>query len=136
MVPAKQRLETADLAGLQIHDRLIMERELAFRHRPPEICLQRAAGLHTRVHLRLEEAIGGAAIGLGAIKRHVGVLQESIRVRAVVWCDGDADACSDHHLMPLEIAGRCNRFDDAPRQGGRFRRFPYADLHDGEFIAA
>ena len=35
-----------------------------------------AARLHARVHAGFEEAIGAAAVGLGAIKRQIGVFQQ------------------------------------------------------------
>ena len=42
-----------------------------------------AARLHPGVHLRLEEAIGAAPVGLGAVQRQVGVLQQLVGVGAV-----------------------------------------------------
>ena len=64
------------------------------------IDFQRPARLHSRIHRPLEEAICAAAIALGPIQRHVGVLQQLIRIGAVVGRKGDADAGADVDLWP------------------------------------
>ena len=45
-----------------------------------------------RVHAGLEEAVGAAAVGLGAIEREVGVLQQLVGIAAVLRRQRDADA--------------------------------------------
>ncbi len=54
--------------------RLIVEIELVLAQRLAEIVLQLAALLQRRIHGRLEEAEGVAAVLLGAVEREVGVL--------------------------------------------------------------
>ena len=49
---------------LEIDDRLVVELELALGERLAEIELERAARLHARVHVRLEEAVDAAASAL------------------------------------------------------------------------
>ena len=92
MVPAQQRLAADDPVVADVDQRLVVQLELAAHERLAQVDLQRAARLHARVHLRLEEAVGAAAVGLGAVQRHVGVLQQLIRLGAVVRRHGDADA--------------------------------------------
>ena len=75
MTPAHQRLEAGDLAALDVDERLIEQLELAVLDRLAQIELDDAAGLHARVHFGFEEAVDAAAVGLGPIKRHVGVLE-------------------------------------------------------------
>ena len=43
------------------------------------------------------------ALGLGLIKRHVGVLQELVRRLAVVGKQGDADARADRDVEAVDI---------------------------------
>jgi hypothetical protein len=69
MVPAQQRFETRDFAGRDFDQRLIAEFELIGEERLAQIKLQPVAFLHVRIHIRLEEVIGAAAFGLGAIER-------------------------------------------------------------------
>ena len=75
MVPPQQRFETADFVALQIDQRLIVQFEFAVRQRLAQIHLQLAPLLHARVHLRLEEPIRAASVGLGTVQRHVRILQ-------------------------------------------------------------
>ena len=106
MVPADQGLEAADLVALEIDDRLVVELELAGRQRLAQVVLQGAPRLHLRVHLRLEEAEGAAAVALGAVERQVGVAHQLVGLVAVRRADGDADAGADHHLLAVDLVGR------------------------------
>ena len=83
MVPADQRLEAADLVAREIDDGLVVQLELAGRQRLAQVVLQRAARLHLRVHLRLEEAVGAAAVALGAVERQIGVPDQLVGARPV-----------------------------------------------------
>src|SRR6202008_3650785 len=105
MIPAQQRLEARDLAGLQQQDRLIMDLELAVGDRLAQVELEQAARLQPLVHLALEEAMGAAAVALGEVERHVGVLQQQVGVDAVVGRDGDADAGADYDVAALDVVG-------------------------------
>ena len=71
--------------------------------RRAQIDLKPAARLHARIHLRLEEAEGAAAVGLGAIERHVGVLEQPVGVVAVAGRERDADAGADRDLVAVEV---------------------------------
>ena len=73
--------------------------------RLPEIEFQRAPRLHLRVHLGLEEPVGAAPVGLGAVHREVGVLQELVGLGAVGGRHGDADAGVHRKAVAFELAG-------------------------------
>jgi hypothetical protein len=83
VTPPQQRLEARDLVALKIEQRLVMDFELMERERFAQVELKRGAALHARVHLWLEEAIGAAAVLLGAIERHVSLLEQLVGVIAV-----------------------------------------------------
>ena len=92
MVPAHQRLEARRPRRSQISiERLVVQLEFVGEQRLAQIELELAALLHLRVHFRLEEVIGAAPVGLGAVERHVGVAQQLIRLVTVGRRHGDAD---------------------------------------------
>jgi len=69
-----------------------MHVERAARQRVAQIELEIAACLRLDIHVLLEEAPGAASVGLGAVERHVGILQERVGIDAVARRDSDADA--------------------------------------------
>src|SRR4029077_13549794 len=71
MVPAKQRLEAGNDAGLKRDERLIKDFEFAGCERVAQIEFQRAAGSKAGVHIGLEKAKDAPAVFLGLIERHV-----------------------------------------------------------------
>ena len=95
MVPAQQRLEAADLVAREVDERLVVELELAVGQRLAQIDLQLAARLHVGVHVRLEEAVDAAPLGLGPVEGEIGVLEQLVGIGAVARRDGDADAGAD-----------------------------------------
>ncbi len=98
---------------LKIDHRLVVQLELAVGDGLAEIELERAARLQALVHFALEEPVRAAAVGLGEIERHVGVLQQQIRIGAVVWRDRDADAGADDDLVAVDIVRAADALDDA-----------------------
>ena len=92
MGPAQQRLDAGDLAGRQIHLRLIVQRELLALQRMAQAVFQRQA--FDRLHLRFlgEEAEIVLAVFLGEIHRRIGALGQRMHVGAVGREHGDADA--------------------------------------------
>src|SRR6185437_8075931 len=98
MEPTQQRFEAAHLAGLGVDQRLVIELQLARGQRRPQIEFERTARLNSRVHLRLKETIGAAAISLGAVHRKVGILEELISILAVGRRDRNTDADADVEL--------------------------------------
>ena len=103
MVPAQQRLEAGDLAARDVDERLVVQLELVGEQRLAQIELEPAALLHLRVHFRLEEVVGAAALGLGAVERHVGVAQQLVGLVAVGRRHGDADAGADDDLVAEHV---------------------------------
>ncbi len=136
VVPAHQRLEAGNLAGLQIKDRLVVNLELAVGDGLAQVELERAARLQTLVHLALEEAMGAAAVALGEVERHVGVLQEQVGIGAVVGRDGDADAGADDDVPAIDVVRPADQLDDAGGELAALLRPADVGLHHREFVAA
>ncbi len=78
VMPAQQRLATADGAALEIGERLVIKFEFAVGERAAQLTLQRPARLHQLVQLRLEEAEGAASAVFRAIEREVGAFQDFV----------------------------------------------------------
>ena len=136
MTPAQQRLAACDGLGLGVDLRLIVEFEFLVCDRAPQIELQQTSLLNARVHRQFEEAIGVAALRFGPVHRHVGVLQQGIRVLPVAGADRDADADPDIGLAPVQIERLGDRLDKAPRQAAGLLRLLQVSLQHDEFIAA
>ena len=105
VMPAQQRLQTADLVALEVDERLVVELELAVGQRLAQVELQLAARLHVGVHVRLEEAVDAAPLALGAVQGEVGVLEQLVGIGAVAGRHGDADAGADRDLMAVDVEG-------------------------------
>ena len=91
---------------LDADQRLVMQLEFAFRQGLAQRDFELAPRLHARVHGGLEEAVGAAAIRLGAVERHVGALEQLVRLGAVARRHRNTDAGVDHDGMTGEIVGR------------------------------
>src|SRR6267378_6569978 len=109
MIPAQQRLAAADTIVAEIDDRLVLDLELAVPECLAQILLKLAARMHQRIHHRLEEAIGAAAVGLGAIKREIGALEKLIGVMTVIGRYRDPDADPDLDMLTIQIIGLADR---------------------------
>ena len=120
----------------EIDDRLVVELELAGGQRPAQIDLHAAPLLHLRIHGRLEEAKGAAAILLGPVQRQVGVAHEHVGVQPIAGADGDADAGADVHLLAVDVVGQAHQFDHAARERSGIGRLGDAGLQNGELVAA
>ena len=79
MIPAQQRLEAGDRAAAELGERLVMDLELLAADGQSEIGLELAALAQRLVHRRFVEAGEAAALRLGAVERHVGILDEVAR---------------------------------------------------------
>ena len=95
------------------------------------------ARLHAGIHLRLEEAERALALGLGAIERHVGVLQQPVGIVAVAGRQRDADAGADRDRVPVDDIGLADDREQA-RASRRLTSSGRLDigLQDGELVAA
>ena len=69
-----------DRARPQVDQRLVVQLQLARGERLPEVELEQPARLEPGVHAGLEAAEGAAAVRLGAVERHVGPLEQLVRV--------------------------------------------------------
>ena len=136
MAPADQRLEPAHLAGLDAHQRLVEELEFLLRERLAKVELERPARLHQRVHRGLEEAVAGAALGLRAVERDIGVLEQLIGVEPVGGRDRDADAGADDELLAADLEGEAKLVDEAGGERGGACRLADIALDDRELVAA
>ena len=137
MVPAQQRLEPGDPVFREVDDGLVEQLELARGDGVAQIELEDAAGLRLDVHFRFEEVELRATVFLGAIQCHVGILQELIRVVAVVGRNRDPDARADDDMVIAEFERHAQGLDNARGQrGGGLHRLLCAGLHDRELVAA
>ena len=106
MMPPQQRLAGRTWPSVEIDDRLVVQLELAVVERLAQRQFEHAPVLHAGIHIGLEEAVDAAAVGLGAVKRHIGVLQKHVGLGAVGRRQSDADAGVDHDLLAAEIVRR------------------------------
>ena len=79
MRPAQQGLAGRDALGVHVQQGLVVDLEGVGGQRIAQVQLQVAARLRHHVHALLEEAPGPAAVRLGAIEGHVGVLEQADR---------------------------------------------------------
>jgi hypothetical protein len=76
VLPADQRFGADHLAGLEAHERLVEEPQLAALQPVLELLLDRKRVHRALPHLHIEELGTRAAALLGAVHRRVGVLHE------------------------------------------------------------
>ncbi len=119
MAPAQQGFAAGHLVVAKIHNRLIVNLEAAVHERLTQILLHLEPGLCAGVHGRLEEAMGPAPVGLGAIHRQIGILDELLQIGAVARSQCDAYAGIGRELMaealirlPDRLVNSCNEFHD------------------------
>jgi len=114
-----------------------MNLEFLAPQRGAKIEFEHTSGLDARVHARLEEAIGAAAVGLGAVEREIGILEQCVRIAAIVRGERDANTDADHELVAGDVIGLRDRFDQPACKRRRRRGVAAAaKLHDREFVAA
>ena len=117
MLPANERFDTGDLAGLEGHARLVMQQQFVAAQREPEVIFDRQAFLRLGVQRVGKELVVVAALGFRVVHGHIGVLHQGLRVWAIGGVDADADRagcrqvvgvnhdrrgqCSDHFLGHL-----------------------------------
>src|SRR5690606_36970605 len=135
-IPADEGLEAPDSARVQIELRLVVDLELALADRPAQPGLDVAPLAQARVHPRLEEPMGAAAFGLGAVEREVAHLHELFGARAVVRGERDADARADDDRVAFELERAVERLDDARGEIAGRRGIADAALEHRELVAA
>ena len=122
-------------AGLEIDQRLVEQLEFLVGQRLAQVEFEDAARLDGLRHLVAEEAEGAAAVRLGAVERHVGVLQQRIGADARRR-HGDADAGADLDQMIVDLVALAQAIDDAARQAGGVLVRLDVLLEHHEFVAA
>ncbi len=75
MIPSQQRFASRNPSRLEIDERLVEQLEFFIGQGLAQVQLQNAARLDGLGHLFAEETEGAAAVRLGAIERHVCILQ-------------------------------------------------------------
>ena len=137
-VPAHERLDLGHRAVAQLHDRLVVQLELAALDGGAQRLLERELLDGPLVEVLLEDHALVAALVLGPVHGHVGVADERLgrhrRVRRV----GDADAGGDEELAAVgeheRLAQLRRRTASAAAAASPRRRSPVA--HDHELVAA
>ncbi len=120
----------------KLNQRLVVQFEAAAHDRLAQIEFERAARFHARVHRDLEEAVGAAAVGLGAVHRQVGVLQEFVRIDGVLRRQRDADGGVGDELVAADVVRRGHRRENARDQRGDVVGLREIVADDGELVAA
>ena len=84
MLPAYERLDARDGSCLEIYLRLVMQQQfLAFKG-ISQLAFQRLALDGPKIHVFLKELVIVAPILLGVIHRRVGILDQCLRIFAVI----------------------------------------------------
>ena len=65
------------------------------------------------VHCRLEKAIGPTTVGLGAVHRQIGILDQLIEIGAILRRQSNADAGVGHELVAEALIGLTDRLMNA-----------------------
>ena len=117
VAPAHERLDAHELAGRQVGDRLVVQRQLVVAQGVAHLAGQLEAIAAVVVALGGVDPVPGAP-ALGLVHRDVGVAQQGARVLGVLGEDGDADARADVQRDPGERVGAPER---RAQPGGRHR---------------
>ena len=88
------------------------------------------------IHCRFEEAIGSAAVGLGAVHRQIGILDQLIEIGAVLRRQCDADAGIGRELMAEAFIGLPDRILNARHEFDDVAGMFDIGLDHREFVAA
>ena len=136
MVPAHQRLAADDLAAEQVHLGLVDQTQLSRRRRQAQQRLEVHPLLHLLVHFRIEVGIGVAAAVLGPVHGLVGMLDQRLRVPAVLGERTHADTDRQMDLAPLQQQRRTDAGNDVLRDGMRLPDIIQIVEQHHELIAA
>ena len=112
-----------------------MKLEFAAFDRQPEVALDLTPFLRLCVERLLEETVGTAPLGLGAIEREVGVAQQRCGVGAVVWGEGDTDTGRRDNLLPFKLNRARDCFDQRLREPVNRVAFAGQRLDDYKLVA-
>ena len=136
MRPAYQRFRAGNLSRPQIDLRLVVQREFLPFQGAPQTLLDGLPLHGADVHGRLEKLIALAPIFLCLVHRGVRVLDERLRIQAVVGIDAHANAGGDVKIVLVDGMSLRHRLQHSSRRDGSiFRLFHFGKQHD-EFIAS
>ncbi len=116
MVPAQQRLEPADAARIQLHERLEINLQFAPAERLAQVDLQRPACAHAVFHGGVEELVGAAAFGLDEIQRDIGAAQQVVQILAAIGWQRHANAGRNAQMVAVHFVEFGQFVDDEARQ--------------------
>ena len=102
VVPAQESFGTDDGAVAHTHDRLIMDLESVILHRVAKRAFQGVLLHSSGSEVDVEELVGVAPKLLGAVHRHVGVLEQALGIVAVVGIDRNAYRRGDIDVVVLD----------------------------------
>ena len=144
--PAHQCLgaDHTQRAGFDL--RLVVDHELLIVEGTPQAFLDREPARGSDAHRVREELIAVLALLLGAVHRHVSVLEQGVAEVAVTRVARDAEAYAGLHLVTADGKRRAKGFDQALRDGGhgtvildvadQQHEFVAADARHASFLAA
>ena len=137
MVPPHQRLEARNLALLEADDWLIIELKVAVLRRSAKIELQASTQLRLIGHIRFEEPIDPASVGLRAVHREIGAFQQGRRIIVAALQHRDADARADENLVSSDDVTSLDGRDDRLRERrGRRTGHPSKRVNNRELVSA
>jgi len=109
MHPAQQCLRPGNRPCFQIDLRLVVQRELVPFQGKPQILLDGLPPDRSAVDGTLEKPIAPAATFLGLVHRGGRVLEEHLRIQAILWIDADTNACRDAKIVLVDGMNLCHR---------------------------
>ncbi|MCY1421735.1 hypothetical protein D9M71_373990 [compost metagenome] len=135
VLPADQGFELADLVGLEVQDRLVIEHQAGvFAQGMAQFFLHLQFQHGARLEVGTEEIQPIAATVLGLIQRQVGVFQQFFASLAVLGEQADADAGGHDHAPPGQLDGFLELLHDALGHLARFITVMQVD-ENAEFVA-
>ena len=124
--PAYQRFRPCDRSCPQIDLGLVVQRELPPFQAAPQTLLDGVPLHGPDVHGGLEKLVAAASIFLGLVHRGVRVLDERLRIKAVVGIDAYANAGGEVKIVLVDGMAFCHRQQHPFRREGRI--FPLLHL--------
>ena len=137
VIPADERLGARDGAAVGLHDRLVVQEELARGDRAAQLGLELHAPEQRGVHALLEQAVAPGALVLGAVERDVGVAQDLLG-RRLLAAGHERDPRGGGHRDPpaLELDRLGERVEQVARHLPRGLRGRAGLEQHGELVAA
>ena len=126
----------ADAPGVEVHDRLVLDHDLAALDRRGQLLLEIVAAEHRGCHRRIEEREAALARRLRLVHRQVGLADQLVGV-ARAAAVGDADAQMNADQLVAGVHGRRERSQHPLGDRAGFRdRVVDARQHHRELVAA